>query len=438
MNSTPIGHAQWATGDALTLQLPIPEGVLAQGSNTITVRCGVGLVAGQYDIVFVNRFIVGFPHPYTAIQDRLTFSSLNPGIQELRVSGFSQPSVDIHDITDPLAPVRVVPAVIADDSSYTLAVQVEANAQPRRFLALGQDSYSSVDLVTIVEPSSLRSSSLGADYIVIAHSDFVDSLDPLIQMRQSEGLRVRVVDVQQVYDAFGYGIVDAEAIRGFLAFVYEYWPRPAPTYVLLVGDGNYDPRNYMGRGETSFVPPYLADADPWMGETAADNRYVAVHGSDIFPDMFLGRLPAKSVADVQAMVGKILAYETSSGGWQSALSFIADNPDSAGDFRSYSDAIIGGYLPRPYTSERIYIGISPYTTSSVTKSAILSAINDGRLLVNYVGHSSMQFWASEIVLHINDAPLLVNTVYPFMAPMTCWEGYYINPPYDTGGDSSFV
>jgi len=73
----------------------------------------------------------------------------------------------------------------------------------------------------------------------------------------------------------------------------------------LLGDGNYDPIDYMGRGEPCYIPPYLADVDPYIGETSADNRYVAVHGADIFPDMYLGRLPAKSVGDVEAMIAKV-------------------------------------------------------------------------------------------------------------------------------------
>jgi len=65
----------------------------------------------------------------------------------------------------------------------------------------------------------------------------------------------------------------------------------------------------MGTGEVSFVPPYLADVDPWMGETANENYYVSVSGSDILPDMHLGRLPVKTQAETTALVNKIIAYE---------------------------------------------------------------------------------------------------------------------------------
>ena len=50
--------------------------------------------------------------------------------------------------------------------------------------------------------------------------------------------------------------------------------RRVPLYVVLVGDGSFDPRQYRADSPPTFIPPYLADVDPWAGETAADNRYV--------------------------------------------------------------------------------------------------------------------------------------------------------------------
>jgi len=88
-----------------------------------------------------------------------------------------------------------------------------------------------------------------------------------------------------VYDEFTYGLRDAHAIRDFLRYAYENWAKPEPTYVLLVGDGHYDLRDYKQSGLRNYIPPYLAVVDPWLGETAADNRYVSVSGEDILPDI---------------------------------------------------------------------------------------------------------------------------------------------------------
>ena len=78
-----------------------------------------------------------------------------------------------------------------------------------------------------------------ADYIIISHSDFLNAIQPLAAYRASQGFRVRVVDVQDIYDEFNGGVFDPQAIQGFLSYTYSNWVAPAPSFVLLVGDGHY-------------------------------------------------------------------------------------------------------------------------------------------------------------------------------------------------------
>ncbi len=173
------------------------------------------------------------------------------------------------------------------------------------------------------------------------------------------------VDVQDIYDEFSFGRRDPEAIRSFLSYAYHCWngadctpgpggaPHP-PPYVLLVGDGHYDFTGVSGTTYPNLIPPYLIHIDPWLGETAADNRFVSVDGPDDYlPDMAIGRIPARTPADVTAAVNKIMAYETTapSGDWQQRVVFVADNNlDPAGDFHAFSDEVRLNWLPAPTTT----------------------------------------------------------------------------------------
>ena len=56
-------------------------------------------------------------------------------------------------------------------------------------------------------PSSLKSASNGADYIIITHEDFYNAIQPLAAYRASQGKRVMVVKVGDVYDEFSYGFI---------------------------------------------------------------------------------------------------------------------------------------------------------------------------------------------------------------------------------------
>ncbi len=271
--------------------------------------------------------------------------------------------------------------------------------------------------------------------MIITYHDFLSAAQTLSSFRASQGLRAMTVDVQDVYDEFGYGIVGAAPIHDFLAYAYAHWQTPAPSYVVLLGDGNYDPKNYSGYAtpRVSYIPPYLANVDPWILETAADNRYVTLAGNDTLPDMMLGRLSVNTAAEANAFVNKIIAYEQNpvAGDWKQQVLAVADNADSGGNFSLISDNLLNCCLASPYTSTKVYYGVAPNTTKETARAAIQAGINAGKLIVNYIGHAYNAGWAEETLLTTTDVPLLSNGgKLPVVLAMTCYEGYYIFPdPY---------
>ncbi len=64
-----------------------------------------------------------------------------------------------------------------------------------------------------------------------------------------------LIDVQTIYDRFNGGMMSAEAIRDFLAYAYANWSGAKPAFVLLVGDGAVDMRNYITIAPPTFIPP---------------------------------------------------------------------------------------------------------------------------------------------------------------------------------------
>jgi uncharacterized repeat protein (TIGR01451 family) len=109
--------------------------------------------------------------------------------------------------------------------------------------------------------------------------------------------------------------------------------------------------------------------------------------------------------------------------------FVADDADNGGDFpvsadRVYTDTTL---LPADYTRERMYLYVTHPNATSVT-DALVNGINSGALFVNYHGHGSQQRWSGEPVFKTGDLTRLTNSsAYPIMLPMTCLEGFFINP-----------
>ena len=294
-------------------------------------------------------------------------------------------------------------------------------------------------------PASLRmitplSGAVGADYILIAPQSFMSKVGPLVALRQAQGMQVVTEDVQAIYDHFGYGRSTPEAIHDYLDFAYHNWT-PQPEFVLLVGDGNYDPKQYKDDSKATIIPPYLAVVDPWIGEVAADNRFVTVDGDDVLPDMAIGRLPVNNATEAEIVINKITAYETNPhfGDWNSKILAVTDDEDSAGDFADFSDTLLTQFFNDPWQATTSYFDPAPGASNeekealkNQTYTAVLSGWNQGRGMVMFTGHSSIHQWAAERLFHLDDvASLNNNGRLPIVLQMTCFTGSFHMPFWDT-------
>ena len=345
LNGQVMDDAYWSGERAYTVTTSFPSSNLVAGTNVLSLSLPSDLGPSiTYDMVYPNWFDVTYRRKYVAENDSLVFASDITGTQTITVSGFTTGQIDLIDITDNITPSILsgfaVTASSGNPGTYDLGLTDSPAASDVRYLAQSQSQRRTVQ-VEPVTPSTLTDTTNGADYIIITHSDFYTASTMLANYHSAQGLRTAVIDVQDIYNEFGYGMPEPSAIRSFLSYAYDNWTAPASAYVVLMGDGNYDFRDYYGFGEPNFIPPYLDRVDPWMGETAADNRYVCVSGQDTLPDMHLGRLPVKSEQEAEALVLKIIAYNTSQSPqpWSKDVLFVADNPDSAGDFYQLSDAV---------------------------------------------------------------------------------------------------
>lgn len=428
LNGNVLDDSIFPAGEEFSFSVNLPQAWLVEGANLLKVRCP--LDGGRIlDEVLINWFEIDYYDTYFAEGDRLFFEGDQAGTWEYRLDGFSQPELEAFDISDPAAPLMVSGANVENIANvYQLAFE-HTIASEHFYLAQTKEQRLSPASIELDTASNWSSPNLGADYIIISHADFLAELYPLVAYRTSQLLRVQLVDVQDVYDEFNGGVFSPEAIKSFLATAYSSWQPPAPAMVLLVGDGNFDYQDFYGYGDTNFIPPYLDDVDPWTGETATDNRYVSVSGSDILPDLYIGRLPARTAAEAHTMVQKILDYEQNPplGGWNANLTFVADEADSGGNFPFLSDVIAGTYVPPEYSVEKIYHDPVSNPAAAV-RAAIQAAVNEGRLMVHYAGHASIMQWASENLLSVSHLAALTNAEkLPFFLPMTCSEGYFVWP-----------
>ncbi|MBI2865136.1 MAG: hypothetical protein HYX94_11300 [Chloroflexi bacterium] len=449
VNDNPVDDASWNGSGERRTMVSFSGSYLSAGQNQIRVS----ELGPSGSLVFVDSFDVTYVRSFRAVTDTLRFRQ-PAGSWQYDIPGFSQSTLEAFDITNPANVARVVSTTVSSPCPCALGF-ASALTTTAEYLAIAAGQRRAPVSIARDSPSDLRSTANGADYIAIAYGAFITNVAPLASFRASQGMRVKVVDVQDVYDEFSDGLMDAQAIRDFLAYAYANWQRPAPYFVLLVGDGTFDLKNRMGVGEPTFIPPYLRMVDPWLGETASDSRLVAFEdgAGNALPQMAIGRLPAGSAADVEAMVGKILAYEQNppGGDWRTTIGFIADRAydaagisDSAGNFWSLSDGVVSDprYVTTTLTSARTYYNSCdanvypqcalPYPTlpsAAAIRQGIVDAINGGRLIVNFIGHSSIAFWGKDQIFRIDPElnSLANGRKTPVMLDMTCYDGFFHYP-----------
>lgn len=426
-NGGRVGTIDFEGNANKSVDFTLASWMLREGDNEVQL-----VSSARGDVSLTDHLRLSYLHSLRADGDQLRFNAA-AGI--VRVGGFSTPDVRVIDVTDPNAPFEVpINADALPDPQGGWCVEVKV-AQPsgreltastsgRELLAFASAQVSQPAAVVANQPS-VWSSDAGqqADMVVITHGSFRRQLEPLVAERTAEGLVVKVVDVEDIFDEFSYGVHTPQAVRDFLEWAKENWST-RPRYVLLVGDGSYDPRDYLGRGAFDLVPSKLIDAGSM--ETASDDWF-ADFDDDGIAEMAVGRLPVRTEAEAALVVGKIIGRAHD--GAQTSALLVADREGADGySFEAASDGL-QTLVPADVAVSRV--NRRSQDAASV-RAQIIAGVNAGPLIVNYMGHGSIDVWTGEGLLRGADASALTNgNRLPLFVMMTCLNGYYEG----TGQDS---
>ncbi len=388
---------------------------VSEGANTLTLTA-----SSPNDVSVVDDVQLTYPHSYTADGDYLRFTAQSG--RATTITGFSSSPVIAIDVTDPSNPSLVTGTMSGSAPNYALTVVPTGGRGTRTLLAMTSAQFQT-PTITANHPSSWHSAQAGYDMVIISHASLIASAAPLAELRQSQGLSVAVIDVQDLYDEFNFGVKSPYALKSFLATANAEW-RTKPHFVLLFGNGTFDPRNYLGTTVPDLVPVKLVDTQ--FLETASDDWFVDF-ANDGLPDMAIGRLPAESPAEADLMVGRTVAYDAAgAGGWMhDVLLVTGQNQEPTDNFAAFT-ASVAGLLPQTLTVNQLVQSADPNANDD-----LFNYLDAGQSLVNYVGHGSSELWAGGL-FDSSDVPDLGNGARaPLVLSMTCLNGFfqdvYTNP-----------
>lgn len=424
LNGTALDEVIWDGKNEIEVNLTVPAGLLiSDGPNTLALE-----ILERENISIDGIWIDAFQLAYVAAPQRS--ASVSSSERRFTANGVNQQyslsdsngwNGTLFNITDPTATRILTPNI----ENGLLSWRDPAGATEVQ-------SYFWAGLTDEVEPVKARTSQQlngqrdnGGSYIVIAPSEFIPALVPLTNLRKNEGWSVTVEPVEAIYDQFGHGLPTPESIKAYLSWAYSEW-ETRPEMVLLVGDGTYDPKQNLEESLATYIPPYLAVVDPWLGETAADNQFVAIDGDDNLPDMIIGRLPVNNLGEVETVVEKIVTYETSPpvGNWTSDILLVADNTDHAGNFAASNESVVVPFLDETRSVKRLNYD-EERSTGEVWNEKVTTHWSSGVSLIMFNGHASIHQWAVERFMHVDDIASLNNGAQlPVVLGMSCFTASF--------------
>ena len=402
--------------ELVTIDQQLDDDTLVSGTNTLHMRLPHDTDA-PWDIVDLDRFSLTYPRAFQAVADTLEFAAQG---SVFTVHGLSSGDAVAYRLD--ATPVRLENMVVtAEGSEFSASFRGDKHAEAA-YVVTAEAALLKPQIVPAPVADGLVDGT--ADLLVIAHPSFVAGLQPLLDARTAQGYSIRVATIDEVYANYSYGVVDAQAIRDFIA---DAAAQMGIQYVMLVGGDTYDYLDYLGNGAMSFVPSLYARTGPVVGFAPVDPLYTDLDDDGV-PDLPIGRLPVRTQAELATTVAKILAYDTKDYG-QTAV-FAAgrgDEPSFTADSHVFTRQLpVGWQVVEAYREE---------TDLTTARDLLMGAINDGAALTSYVGHSSPTRWDTNL-FGTADAGSLTNAGEPTVVTQWgCWNTWYVSAKYETLGNS---
>lgn len=400
----------------------VAQSALSNGLNTVGLRQMVTDVSDNASLQWarieyqasnrVNWGLLGFPG--LAGSNNYTCAPWNTNLAPWLI-----------DLSQVYRPVRVLDPEVSSGGSTGQVRWGDAPASAPYYWLSEPGMLSDVPIGPAVVFKGLAATNRQADYIMIVDTNLGKSAYRLARQRATQGLRPLIVNIGDIYDEFSYGIKDAGAIKQFIGYAFHHWDDPPPRYVVLVGDGSYDPRNNLGLGGASDLIPVHLGPSP-NEYCALDGWFATVNGNDYLTDVSLGRFPVSSDAQMSNAVAKILSFEAAAANapWRKKALCVADQSDGLNNFPAASDTHAVTNLVRAgltTITKAYYAG-----NTATTRQTITNTINSGIFTVSYFGHGYTDIWA--VGFDTNDvAKLNNNAVWPVFNVLTCENGAFDNP-----------
>ncbi|MDR2963902.1 MAG: C25 family cysteine peptidase [Bacteroidales bacterium] len=259
------------------------------------------------------------------------------------------------------------------------------------------------------------------DFVIITHSSLWNEARQYAAYRDSTGKKTIVIDVEELYNQFAYGIgKHPVAIHEFIRFAQAQWSIK-PENFLIIGKGYKitDFRKNAALYEQTLVPT--------MGYPGSDILFtISNHKSTMNTfrtPASIGRIAAQTGADVINYLNKVRLYEAQTpAAWMKTVMHFgggsnqSEQTEIKGYLKGFETAITGSYFGANVST---FLKSSSDIFEKTEPDIISKNMNAGTSILNFFGHASGSSFDQTI-----DDPILFNNEgkYPLLIANSCYSG----------------
>jgi len=398
---------------------------------------------------FIDQYEITFKRDLALYNSQTVFRHTENLGELLNYQIANAANTQIWNVSDPTNAAGQQIEVSGTSASF----QSQSN-EVEEFVSFIAEDLPSPNLFGSVANQNLRGDT-NYEAVIVSSQEFLIAAEQLAQFhRNHDGLSIKIVTPDQVYNEFSSGRQDVSAVRDYVKHVYEVGGQL--KYLLLFGDCSFDYKERVNKN-TNFVPTYESrdsfhpifshSSDDYFGFFEdSEGEWFESSAGDHTMEIGIGRLPAKSTEEAKTMVDKIIYYSTSPntlGKWRNQISYLADDGDGnthASHAEQLSELVDTTYSQ--YRIEKILLDsfdqevtanndeFSPETTR-----ALKTRIKEGTFSINFIGHGNEKLWMSEQVLTNDVIDKFTNLdKMPIFITATCEFGRYDDPSVESGAE----
>jgi hypothetical protein len=395
-------------------------------------------------MAWLDYFELNFMNDLNLNGNQLSFRSIaSVGVGEISMFEISNADASTWawNVTDPINISGIAGIVTGDQFEFKIATDSLLD-----FIAFKGMEFESPEFIGQLGNQNLHGID-PMDYIIITYPDFLAPAQQLAAFHGSnDGLSSFVVTPEIIYNEFSSGSPDVTAIRDFIKYLYDKSEGEKPEYLLLFGDGSYDPKDRI-ENNTNFIPTFQTKEslitaasyviEDYFGYMDASEGYDGIGDSDIG----VGRLPVKSFDEASNSVSKIIYYSTNNntfGNWKNDVCLIADDADGNLHLEQ-ADSI--AQMMTGYNVDKLYFDFYERVLNPEgprypeVEEKISQKMEEGVFLMNYIGHGGDTVWGQEHVLENSDIENWNNADnMPVMVIASCEFSRFDNPDLTSGGE----